>query len=102
MKRIILIAILALAGCADLDQAPATYWRANSTDEDLQRDLAACRMQAAMLPNQPAPYQNPNPNDPGVAGQALANLGQSMTNASAHQSFFSDCMRSKGWVQTNG
>jgi hypothetical protein len=101
MRRIIHIGILlALAGCADA--TPPTYWRANSTDEDLQRDLAACRMQTAMVPNQPAPYQNSDPYDPGAVGKSMANLGQSLSDAAARESFFGDCMRSKGWVQTNG
>ncbi|HEX4080092.1 MAG TPA: hypothetical protein VHX61_14600 [Rhizomicrobium sp.] len=103
MKRVIsVVGLLALASCADLDTSAPSYSRANSTEEDLQRDLASCRMQTAMLPGRSAPYPNPAPYDPGAVGQAIANGAQSLSNAEAQESFFGDCMRSKGWVQTNG
>lgn len=93
---------LVLSGCARglLDRigyhpdTPATpiYWRAKATNEELQRDLAGCRMQVAMLPTQQAPYQRPE-----SVGESVSNLGAALNASDNRDQFFSDCMRVKGW-----
>jgi hypothetical protein len=104
---VVFAAALSLTACdtirqtqIDLDRAinppRPIYWRQNATNDQLQRDLADCRMRMAMLPTAPQPYQY-NPNDPGVVGQAGANAAAAMQDAQNHDAFFSDCMTSKGW-----
>ena len=68
--------LLALTGCAS-----ETYIKAGASDEDYQRAIAGCRVQAAMVPNTGI----------GAMGDDLfhtAIVGQTIQN----------CMRAQGWV----
>ena len=87
--------ILAITGCA---QPPAKiyFWHPGATNEELHRDMADCRMRMAMMPVQPEPYRD-NPNDPGNAGHAMADLGAALQDREGKNAFFQDCMTSKGW-----
>lgn len=77
------LAILVLAGCAG-----ARWDRPGGTQEDFQRDLAACRMGQAGIPSrQPGPYDR----NPAVY------TGDSMVDAGVRAQYIDDCLTSRGW-----
>lgn len=72
MKTYVLLGFLVLGGCAT---APARYVKTGGTEEEMQRTLAKCRVQAAMTPGE------------GAWG--------ALTAASVKK----NCMRAEGWVR---
>ncbi len=77
MKRFVICGLLLLSGCAS-----DKYIKEGATDEERERALAGCRVQAATVPN----------TGNGSAGDNLfhtAIVGQTIVN----------CMRAQGWVK---
>jgi uncharacterized protein YceK len=76
MKWIAIGVLLALAGCASV-----TYIKDGASDEDYQRAIAGCRVQAAMVPNTGDGSTGDNLFHTAIVGQTIEN-----------------CMRAQGWV----
>jgi hypothetical protein len=92
-------AVVAFAGCA------TTWNRADSTQSDLDQDVAACRYASAMLPYRPvAPIAYPASfADPGagdlMASNQLAALSASLLDWAAWIRTTNECLEAKGWVR---
>jgi hypothetical protein len=76
MKRSVIGALLALTGCASMN-----YTKAGASDEDYQRAIAGCRVQAAMVPNTGDGSTGDNLFHTAIVGQTIQN-----------------CMRAQGWI----
>jgi hypothetical protein len=98
MRFLILAACLGLCACAGMMPPAPIYYRQNATNEELQRDLAGCRVQMAMTPQQTVPQTSDGPD---AIGSAVAANGTEMQNSADREYVFANCMRAKGWVRQN-
>jgi len=99
MRFLVLTACLGLCACAGMMPPAPIYYRQNATDEELQRDLAGCRMQMAMVPQQPT--DDSDSTGPDAVFRAAEDAATTQINRLNKEAFFADCMRSKGWVRPN-
>ena len=95
MKKLIyLVACLFLAGCA------GTKWSHSSNNEnDFYRDRAMCSNEANLVtPNTAAPY-NPYLTPMQQANQSNYNAGANFGRAVSLQTYFENCMISRGYYK---
>lgn len=78
MKRFVTCGLLILTGCAS-----AKYVKEGASNEDHERALAGCRVQAAMVQNTGNGSVGDNLFHTAIVGKTIEN-----------------CMRAQGWVQS--
>lgn len=76
IKRFILWTMLLLTGCAS-----AKYTKDSASDEDYQRAIAGCRVQAAMVPT-----------------TGNGSMGDNLFHTAMVGKTIENCMRAQGWV----
>lgn len=81
-KSIFILTLLVLTGCAIGPDKPMLYAKPGATDEELQRTIAGCRVQGAMVPDSGA----------GGAGVELFHTAMMMQTVD-------NCMRARGFVR---
>jgi hypothetical protein len=96
MRRLLLIALLLVAGCT------TTYTKPGLTQSEWDRDTYACEAGSMGVPAGVAVYA-PNPGAPGWAGVesqggALMNASQNLIQRGQQARLYKACMKARGYT----
>ena len=82
MKYLLLfLAVLLMAGCASSTMNDTTWYKSDMTDDQLHKDTAECKKEAAMSEN----------------SFAILNWATAIVDNQRQKDIFKDCMEAKGY-----